>query len=107
MLNEDVKIILKGLSDWGEEVDRSLADGWQWKDSLNFADEVFGTPKLVKAFPGALAAFKAGFTQEDRVGYIEYLAGEFDIINDKAEKIIEGGFKLLISLEEFVSLFKK
>jgi hypothetical protein len=107
MLNEDVKTVIKGIADLGEEVDRSLADGWQWKDSLNFIDELFATPKIVQSFPKAVAVIRAGITAEDRQGYAQYLNDELDILSDRTELIVEGGFKWLLQTEEFFSLFKK
>jgi hypothetical protein len=107
MLNENVKTVLKYLADLGEEVDRSLSDGFQKKDILNFLDELFTTPAAVSAFPPGLKAIKAGFSDEDRAGYIAFIAAEFDIQNEVAEKRIEGAAKLGIAIEEFVSLFKK
>lgn len=107
MLNESVKTFFKYLIDLGEEADRSLADGFQKKDLLNFFDELFGIPAFLKAVPEAVAVLKAGISPEDKQGYIDFVSQEFDLGNDDAELKIEKGFALALSAQEFIALFKK
>lgn len=107
MLNESVKKVTKYLIDFGEEVDRSLADGWQWKDALNFTDELFATPGFVKEVPAALSVVKAGLSDEDREELNQFVKSEFDISRDDAEEKIEGAITWMLATDKFIRLFKK
>lgn len=107
MLHDSIKKVSKWIIDFGEQVDKSFEDGWQWSDAKDFIDELFSAPAMVKAAPEAFKLIKAGLSPEDKAEWKEFVKDEFDIPDDEAEAKIEGASTLLVAFDDFIRLFKK
>lgn len=107
MLPQEVKTVAKWAIDFGEQIDSSFSDGWQWKDLLSFTDDFFAAPGMAKSAPAALAALKAGLSDADRAEFVEFVKSELDIPHKEAEAKVEATIEWLISTDKFIRLFLK
>lgn len=106
-LNSALKSVSKTIIDFIEEGDRSLADGWQWKDALNFMDEAFALPGAAKNAPEAWKAIKDGLSDEDMADYVEFIKDELETVHEDAEQKAEAVITWISQTERLYRLFAK
>ena len=102
---EKLKTLTKFACDLTRQFVTSLADGWQWTDSISFLDEAIQIPGIARSFP-LIKAELADLSPAERLELAEYLQEEFDIPNDKLELAIESSIMQAISLITLYEMWK-
>lgn len=106
-LNQALRTVTKTIIDFIEEADRSLVDGWQWKDAINFMDEAFAIPGAAKSINEAWAVIKAGLSDEDMADYVEFIKDELNTVHEDAEEKAEAVIVWFSQTERLYRLFAK
>lgn len=88
---------------FGQKLEGDLADGkLSWAEGLGLA--VGSAPDMFKLVPKSsqiIAEFK-DLDDDEREELVEYVVAELDLESDKAEKIAEKAFDVLVSLDALI-----
>lgn len=108
MLDQNVKTVAKWLINFGEDIDKAFANGWQTLQDLpKFIGDFFSAPGMVTAAPAALTVLKAGLSDEDRAAFVAFVKSELNIEHEAAEAKAEGIVEWILATDKFVRLFLK
>lgn len=88
-----------------KQVETSGKDGWNWRDSFSFIDELMGIPGLVASGDEIAAEFK-DLSEFERLELEAFFKEEFNIENDKTEAVVENAVGLVLKVLSLVSLLK-
>lgn len=104
---ENLKKLVRFPLELTKQIAESTADGWQFTDLFQFVDELASVPGIVKSWKDIAAEIKEVDPLERQELYA-FIVAEFDIPNDKVEKVVENALLNAISLialyEEFKAL---
>lgn len=103
---KDTKELVKFVIGLGEAVDKSLADGRiSIGDLRHFMNPLMDAGDAFSDISNIPAELK-DMTQEESQELLEYIRKEFDIENDKIEKVIENSLQILVKLYEVIELVR-
>lgn len=102
---DNLKKVAKVGIDFGEQLHNSSKDGLTWKDSFDFIDEGVALVGAIGSFDNARKEFK-NLTPEKRQALVDYIAEEFDIDNENAERITEAAITAGFAILDLVAAIK-
>ena len=88
-----------------KQVETSGKDGWNWKDSFSFIDELMSIPGLIASGDEIAAEFK-DLSELERLELEAFFKEEFNIENDKTEAVVENAVGVVLKVLSLVSLLK-
>ena len=104
MAQENLKKAISAIDNLVEQGEKSLADGFQPKDLVDFL-----APGLAAGGVDWKAAIQEAKerTDEGNKELIEFFKSDFDIENDEAENRIEKSVAALLAVDDAIRAFKK
>lgn len=103
---ENLKKSIKFGIDLATQIEESGKDGFTWKDSFSFLDELLQVPGLIANGNAIKDEFK-DLDAVEKQDLVDYFSVEFDLDNDKTEAIVEAALDLVLQVLTLLTLIKK
>lgn len=103
---ENLKKAVKFAIDLGEQFAESAKDGFTWKDSFSFIDELLQVPGLLSRSKDIVAELK-DLSEVEKEELVAWAKDELDLEDDALEAKVEGALEFALQFLKFYSLFKK
>lgn len=103
---DNLKKAVKFGVDLTKQIEVAGADGFDWKDSFLFFDELMQIPGLISSGDEIKAEF-LDLDTDEKEALITYFNAEFDLENDKTEAVVENALALVLQILTIISLLKK
>ena len=103
---ENLKKAVKFGIDLSKQIEVSGQDGFDWKDSFSFFDELMQIPGIIASGDKIKAEFN-DLQPEEKTELLNYFKTEFDLADDKLETIIESSLELVLQILTVITLFRK
>ena len=102
---EKLKLVVIFAVGFIRQIETSGKDGWNWRDSFSFIDELMGIPGIISSGDQIAQEFK-DLSESERLELEIFFKEEFNIENDKTEAVVENAVGLVLKVLSLVSLLK-